>query len=602
VYGKKITITSGIKHNKKIGIAMRKYMSALLLVCCLNSTAQQDTAIERIKKNIAKAADIGAKLDALNELANKYNLEKPKDCQETIDKMIYEAEASRNREMMARSRRFAANLYAASFGLKEHAEKSKIYAEQALAICQKEGGMLKEKVLCHLLMGRVLRNNNKFAEARKFNEQAISYAADTEDDSLKVITRLGYGRTLLNEGEKLEAFKNYLAAQTIAEKSKHQNKDWLQVSVNNSISSFYSSIEDYDKAIDYQYKYLAYSQKKGNNYDMLSTYAGIGSLYMAAKKNDAARKTYEELIRLADSLHQEDFVIAGQAGIVNVLLEEKSGTQSLQYLRAHPEIRNVFEKYNLMYQLDFGMGQVFTTIGQYDSAAYYFDKSLPLMEQNSNAAVLPNVYLQYGKQLFESGNYTKATTYLQKARVINDSTGSLHSNLEIYEMLDSCYLQTGDFKNALLYSNLHKKLKAEIDEKSKAKDILALEIDAENKRKERVQKEEEEATKRRHSLQYMGIVIGIITLFIVLMMLGLFKVPIKWIRMMGFISFIFLFEFIIFLADTWIHHATHGEPLKVMGIKVVLIAMLLPLHHFLEHKVIHYLTHKWHIPPVETQV
>lgn len=580
---------------------MRKYVTTLLLFCCVHCIAQQDTAVERIKKKVANAVDIGGKLDALSELANKYNLEKPKECQETIDKMIYEAEASRNREMMARSRRFAANVYASSFGLKEHAEKSKRYAEQALAICQKEAGMVKEKVLCHLLMARVLRNNNKFAEAKKFNEQAVGYAADAEDDSLIVITRLGYGRTLLNEGEKLEAFKNYLVAQTIAEKSKHPHKNWLQVSVSNSLSSFYSSIEDYDKAIDYQYKFLAYSKKEGNNYDMLGTYAAIGGLYLAAKKNDAARKTYEELIRIADSLHQEDFVIAGQAGIVNVLLEEKNGTQSLQYLRAHPEIRKAFEKYNVLYQLDFGLGQVFTTIGQYDSAAYYFDRSLPLMEQNASAAMLPNVYLQYGKQLFESGNYLKATTYLQKARAMNDSTGSVKSNLEIYEMLDSCYLQSGDFKNALLYSNLHKKLKAELDEKSKAKDILALEIEAENKRKERIQQEEEEATKRRHSLQYMGIVIGIITLFIILVMLGLFKVPIKWIRVMGFISFIFLFEFIIFLADTWIHHATHGEPLKVMGIKVVLIAMLLPLHHFLEHKVIHYLTHKWHKPPVAPQ-
>ena len=59
-------------------------------------------------------------------------------------------------------------------------------------------------------------------------------------------------------------------------------------------------------------------------------------------------------------------------------------------------------------------------------------------------------------------------------------------------------------------------------------------------------------------------------------------------------AFILLFEFIILLADTWIHNFTHGEPWKVLAIKVALIAILLPLHHFLEERVIHYIVHRKH--------
>jgi hypothetical protein len=51
-----------------------------------------------------------------------------------------------------------------------------------------------------------------------------------------------------------------------------------------------------------------------------------------------------------------------------------------------------------------------------------------------------------------------------------------------------------------------------------------------------------------------------------------------------------LFEFIILIADTKIHDITHGEPWKVLAIKIGLIAILLPLHHKVEEKVIHYLT------------
>ena len=158
------------------------------------------------------------------------------------------------------------------------------------------------------------------------------------------------------------------------------------------------------------------------------------------------------------------------------------------------------------------------------------------------------------------------------------------------ENLDSSYQKTGDFKNAFFYSNLRNKIKLEIEEKSKAKDVLALEIEAENKRVERAELEEKEETIKRHNWQYMAIIVSILALFILLAAMGIFKVPIKWVKALGFVSFIFLFEFIILLADNWIHHATHGEPWKVLTIKVVLIALLLPFHHWLEHKVIHYIT------------
>ncbi|HEY4208142.1 MAG TPA: hypothetical protein VGM31_15060, partial [Puia sp.] len=110
------------------------------------------------------------------------------------------------------------------------------------------------------------------------------------------------------------------------------------------------------------------------------------------------------------------------------------------------------------------------------------------------------------------------------------------------------------------------------------------------KRRERLAREEEERTVRRHNIQYLGFTVGIVALFVVLVMLGFFMVSPRTIRALGFFSFIFLFEFIILLTDKQIHEWTHEEPWKVLLIKISLAAVLLPLHHWLEHKVIHYLS------------
>ncbi len=571
---------------------MKLLLTALLALISFTAFAQADTTIQRLEKKLAAAKTVSDKLDVIGELAQNYNLENPAACQQTLDNGIYIAEQSRDREMMAKAHRTAGLIYSQMSGLKEYSVKAENYLKEALNICEKESGMETEKISCYMTMARLLRNLGRQKEAQKKNEEAMNIAAETGNDSLLVVTRLGYGRTQLAAGEKLEAFKNILLAQEVADKSNHPNKDWLEITCFNSLAAFYSSIEDYDKAIDYQYKSLAYAKKNNNQTDVFSTLNSIGNSYIAAKKFGPAKKIYEEVIQLGDSLKQPDYKTQGQIGVVNTLMNGPDNKQTIQYMYSHPEIKILFERLHMEYQLDFGMAQVYANIKNYDSAGYFYNLSLPTLEKVSSRTSLPGIYQVYAKFLYETSNYKKAIDYLLRAKAITDSSANTDSNVDYYQMLDSCYQRVSDYKNAFYYNSLYNKAKKDVEEKSKQKDVLALEIDAENKRKERQIKEAEEETIRRHNWQYMGIVLGIVSLFIVLAALGLFRVPLRWVRILGFISFIFLFEFIILLADKWIHHATHGEPWKILAIKVVLIAILLPLHHFLEHKAIHYISQR----------
>ncbi len=573
---------------------MKKILALILLFFTLKGFAQKDTTIKKLEEKLKATQSVSEKLDVVKDLANQYNFEDLKACQEILNRGIFIAEESRDREMMIKARRIAGNLYGQVAGIKEYSEKALQYTREALDLSRAINGGFKEKILCNLQMARLQRNIQNNTEAKKFNETALNIATDYNNDSLIVIAKLSYGNTQLAAGEKLEAFKTFISAQTSAEKSKHKDKDWLEIMVYNGLAGFYTSIEDFDKAIDYQYKSLAYAKKNNNIADMFGMMFSIGGNYSMAKKYEAAKNIYAETIRIADSLKNPDYKIQGQIGMVNTIINGPEAEKSLQFLKDHPEINDLFNKVNMAYILDFGKAQIFTLIKKYDSARHYFDLSIPVFEKYASVSALPGVYQQYARFFYESGNYAKAISYLNKSAFINDSLKISTGNKDVYEMLDSCYQKTGDYKQALLYNGLFQKAKIEADEKSRAKDILSVEIDAENQRKERLEKEEAAARDRRHNWQYMGIVFGIVTLFILLAALGLFNVPIRWVRALGFISFIFLFEFIILLADNWIHDFTHGEPLKVLAIKVVLIAILLPLHHFLEHKVIHYLTNRKH--------
>ncbi|MGL1245534.1 hypothetical protein ACSTKY_22840, partial [Vibrio parahaemolyticus] len=67
----------------------------------------------------------------------------------------------------------------------------------------------------HLFLG-------KKNEALGFNQEALEIANESNTDSLKIIAYLKYGDNQLYYDEKIKAFKNYLAAQELAEKSKDQ--------------------------------------------------------------------------------------------------------------------------------------------------------------------------------------------------------------------------------------------------------------------------------------------------------------------------------------------------------------------------------------------
>jgi hypothetical protein len=87
----------------------------------------------------------------------------------------------------------------------------------------------------------------------------------------------------------------------------------------------------------------------------------------------------------------------------------------------------------------------------------------------------------------------------------------------------------------------------------------------------------------------MAITIAIGVVFVLMLIIGMFPVSKLTIKILGYIFFISLFEFIVLVIDTFLHRITHGEPLKIWLIKIVLIAMLVPLQHGLEHRLIKFL-------------
>jgi len=340
------------------------------------------------------------------------------------------------------------------------------------------------------------------------------------------------------------------------------------------------------------YGLMAKTYEHHRKYERQEVYNDLGIVYAGNRQYDLAQEYYDKALALADTLNFHVVRINTYGAMINMYFGSNQYQKAIELFDRQTELKNFMVNAGFSHFIHQVYGMAYTRMGNLDSAYYHLSKAEPGFEKN---ATRENRYWFYSNMLSyyqTRKEYKKALEYGLKAEAIGNSIDDLKLKSTIAGNLDSLYQEIGDYQKAYYYNHRFQAYKDSLNALSQEKDLMALEIENERKRKEREAEVEEQVTRDRHNLQYMGITIAIAAVFIVLVMLGIFSVSHATIRILGFFAFIFLFEFIILIADNQIHHWTHGEPWKILAIKIGLISMLLPLHHWLEEKVIHYLTTK----------
>lgn len=570
---------------------MRKLLILLpgLIFALLSYGQTQPAVVDSFKRQIKEAVTIEKKIELTGFLSKVLMNVNPAEAEKYGLEMIEMAETTRDRRLMIVALLSNGERYSFLAGRKDNIEKATSYYDQALEIA-KQNKLDSQIVRTCLLLSELSRNIPDNNKALDYCNQANSYSVMLKSDSITARVHLEYGSVYLAKNDKLLALRNFFAAVRIAEDLKNYN---LLRGAYNKLSVFYAVIEDFDKAIDYQVKALSLigKVKSGQSpYQKVQELNRVGDLYAYKKNYSMANFYYEKSLALADSLHFEPLKAMSYKSIVNNYMAAEQPQQALDYFNAHPQLQDFLRQVNFGYFVDQSYGYIYTRLGKYDSARYFYNKIASFFENDVNTSNQFSYYYQLGMLHKKTGEIDKSLSYFLKAKELADKMGSLEQMSYMAEMLDTMYQQKGDYKQALLFGSLNMKYKDSLTKLGKEKDLMQVEATDEQQRLERLRKEQEELKRRKNNIQYMGIILGIILLFIVLAILGMFKVSAGLIKAIGFFVFLMLFEFIFLVFKKNIYSITHGEPLKDLAFMIALAALLVPLHHWLEHKVLHYLT------------
>ena len=401
------------------------------------------------------------------------------------------------------------------------------------------------------------------------------------NDSVKLVTALELGDVFMQKKDLLMAYRKFSNAYEIANNKRNH---YLLSSVYHHFSQLYIRLKSNEQAKENILKSIDLNTKAGNSKGLIKDYIAMGRIVdFIPAKNYLQRATV-----LAEAIKDPVLQLQIDQTLFNQHMINDNSENTLLFLQSHPNVKQALYGPG-EHNYEWVIGEIFLYSGKYDSAYVHFKKAEPAYDDNYNISGRINFLSELADCCKGLKLYNEAIKYYTLTLGLTNTTLNVRVKSNCLDALQQLYFTTGDYQKAYEFSHSYIQYQDSVNKLNKEKDLVVMEIENENKRIQKENELAEKALERRHDAQYMLITIIVTAAFILLVFLGLFTVSSSTIRVLGFLSFIFLFELITLLLDTWIHHKTHGEPWKVWLIKIGIISLMLPFHHWLEHKLIQYL-------------
>lgn len=127
----------------------------------------------------------------------------------------------------------------------------------------------------------------------------------------------------------------------------------------------------------------------------------------------------------------------------------------------------------------------------------------------------------------------------------------------------------------------------------RSKEIQSMEFDEKLRQQELAAKKIQEAQARKHNLQYSIIALALVSFVIFFFLLSHSIIANqRLIKFLGILALLIVFEFINLYIHPYLDKWTHHSIPIMLGIMVCIAAIIIPLHHKLEHWITHKLVEK----------
>lgn len=428
-----------------------------------------------------------------------------------------------------------------------------------------------------------------------FYEQAREVLSEIDADELKdaalKIKCLMLSGDLADKGKSLSdrklALSSLLNAQYLARREKY---DQLLIESLSKLSIFYRHNDNYLKALEYNdaVRNLLDSLQR-SPYEKLINLSDRLDIFIAGNETDAAMSLQKEILAQTRTLGYKTISESVLSGL-RTLLMNQGRIKEICAIYCDPQNQGELENLKLVslnryYRLKSMLAEGDNDI---DSAIYYLQVAEVTMD-TINIDYRANFFLRKGEFYLRQKYIPEAIGCFEKACLFAQKAKNFNLIITTSRYIDSLFGSQNQLQSAYPYCRLNRIYTDSLKELKRNDELIFIELEGQNKLNELRAAHEHEQQNKEHNIELLLIFVMIIFAFIALIVLSNTPLP-RWvISTFGYLLFIAFFETMIFLIDTYLHHETNGSPILTVSAKIVLIAFLMPLHHWLEHKSVHYL-------------
>ncbi len=368
----------------------------------------------------------------------------------------------------------------------------------------------------------------------------LQQAHDEEDPISEALALSEIGYNYRSFGNTINGLEYNIKALTIAENTGNEE---LLASIKISLALYYKDLPDYPKALEIFHSAEALSLKMKNDKILSWAFSNLGEVYNSINKTDSALMYSQRAYELATRFGYTDLLgyICLQLGKSHGRMGNKTLALSYYDLSIKEALRMRSPKY--MNQGYYAFAQYYNGIDQKDSAALYAKKAIASVENTaySNMSIKPAKLLS---GIYENSNNDSLVKYLKMYQAANDSLFSTKT------------IQQGQI----------------------------LSFESELQQQELAAEKEKTEEQRQQNIQYALLALGIVGFIIIFLLLSRgFITNEKLIEFLGILALLLVFEFLNLLLHPFLERITHHSPVLMLLGLVCIAAMLVPLHHKLEH-------------------
>ena len=360
------------------------------------------------------------------------------------------------------------------------------------------------------------------------------------------------------------------------------------------LANTFIKLSNYPKALELHIERLKLEEKRKIPRNMASVLNNIGIVYFYQEEYRTALAYFSKADTIIQTNKVEDlkyFIALNLGELYNRLNISDS---AFTYYSKSLEIAKGLNDGDLIGTSMTGLGHSYLKLGSHSNSLINYQTGISYLQEAGDDEVLCEATLGLANLYEHTGRYDSAAYYAKMSLDIAKKDGFLAKELEAAEFLTDHYKKIKSIDRAFAYVSYVKGLNDSVNSKTRIRESQIISSNEHLRQLELEEDRRQEKKQRAEQLQMLFLAILIPTLFLLTLFLSRVNVHIRLIRLLGVLSLLFLFEYLTLLFHPTVARLTNHTPIYEIMIFVGLAAILIPLHHRLEHWLIQKLIHHRH--------